>query len=241
MTDLNLVTVVPARAGSKGLPGKNTRLLGGKPLLVHSIEYSLRCTLVRRTVVSTDSEETAQIARSFGADVPFLRPTEHAQDLVQDYPVMRHALETLEEIYDERIDAIVLLRPTSPLRAEGLIERAVALIETHPDWSSVRAVAPISEHPYRMWVLTPPYMEGFIRDIEEPYNKPRQIIPELHVQTGDLEVIRRETLLEECSASGRRIVPLMLSEWDRVDIDHPEDLRQAERVLTQRGKAGTTS
>ena len=96
---MKICAVIPARGGSKSIPRKNIRLLKSKPLIQYSIEYSLKCLLVTHTVVSTDSDEIAQIARDCGAEVPFMRPVELAQDDTQDYPVFRHALEVLEELW----------------------------------------------------------------------------------------------------------------------------------------------
>src|SRR3989338_6841167 len=98
---MKIYTVIPARGGSKSIPKKNIRSLHGKTLVQYSIEYSLKCPLVAHTVVSTDSQEIADIAKAAGAEVPFLRPSEFAQDDTQDYPVFKHALEELEKIYKE--------------------------------------------------------------------------------------------------------------------------------------------
>lgn len=112
----NIYTVIPARGGSKSVPRKNIKPLNGHPLIKYSIDYSNASSLVNRTIVSTDDEEIADIAKGLGADVPFMRPQSLGGDLVQDYPVVMHALIALEEIYEETIDIIILLRPTSPLR-----------------------------------------------------------------------------------------------------------------------------
>ena len=227
---MNVVTVIPARGGSKSLPKKNIQPLNGKPLLQYSIEYSLQCPLVSRTVVSTDSREIADIAQKAGAEVPFIRPEKYAQDDTRDYPVMRHALETLEKRNHQRIDAIVLLRPTSPLRPPGLIEKAIQLLKTDPLATSVRTVTKCEQHPFRMWHIQDNCMVGYENGVYEPYNTPRQELPTLFFQTGDLEMVTRETLLAG-SVSGIRVLPLVLHPDEMVDIDHEKDLVHAEQRL----------
>ena len=102
----DVICVIPARGGSKSIPKKNIQLLCGKPLIQYSVEYSIKCSLVTSTVVSTDSEEIAEIARDCGAKVQFMRPVELAHDDTPDYPVIRHALDTLEKLNDEIIDTL---------------------------------------------------------------------------------------------------------------------------------------
>lgn len=232
---MNIYTVIPARGGSKSIPKKNIQLLNGKPLIAHTIEYSLKCTLVNHTVVSTDSEEIAEIARSYGAEVPFIRPEELAQDDTPDYPVFRHALNTLEELYSEQIDVVVLLRATSPLRPSGLIERGIALLKRFSEASSVRSVTPCKQHPFRQWKINGEYIVGYEREVFEPYNIPRQQLPPVYYQTGDLEIVRRQTLLDG-SISGKRVLPLIIKPEEMVDIDNMSDWHKAEEQL-QRNKA----
>ena len=117
------VAIIPARGGSKGLPRKNILPLAGKPLIAYSIEYSLNCSQIQRTLVSTDDPEIAEVARRYGAEVPFMRPTELAQDDTMDFPVFLNALEWLRAEEGSLPDLIVHLRPTTPLRPQGLIER----------------------------------------------------------------------------------------------------------------------
>ena len=219
---MKIYTVIPARGGSKGIPKKNIRPLCGRPLLQYSVEYSLKCPLVSRTIVSTDSEEIAAVAKNCGAEAPFLRPAELAQDHTPDYPVFRHALEKLEEAYKEKIDVIVLLRPTSPFRPPNLIEKAAALLEKHKDATSVRSVAWSKEHPFRQWVMDGHYITGFVSSVHEPYNIPRQQIQKVLFQTGDLEMVHRRTLLEG-TISGNRVLPLVIGHDDMLDLDTLED------------------
>ena len=220
-------TVIPARGGSKSIPKKNIKILHGKPLIQYSIDYSLKCSIVANTIVSTDSEEIAEIARNCGAKVPFMRPKELARDDTPDYPVIRHALDTLEDQNNEKIDVIVLLRPTSPLRPPGLIERGVNILNRLTDATSIRSVTIAKEHPYRQWRIYKEYMAGYEDKVFEPYNFPRQKLPEVYFQTGDLEIVRRNTLLNG-SVSGQKVAPLIIEHSEMLDIDKPSDLKRAE-------------
>jgi N-acylneuraminate cytidylyltransferase len=225
-----IIVIIPARSGSKSLPNKNILPLHGKPLLCYSVAYALGCKSVDKVVVSTDSEQIANIAKKCGAETPFLRPNKYSQDNTRDYPVMKHALEFFEGI-DEIYDIYVLLRPTSPIRPNGLIEMAVKILEDNPFASSVRSVAKIKEHPYRAWCIeSDGSMRGGIVGVEEPYNIPRQELPDMYFQTGDIEAIRRVTLLNG-SVSGGCVYPLIIEHNEMVDIDHINDFKNAEEKL----------
>lgn len=230
---MNFVVVIPARGGSKSIPLKNIQLLGGRPLISYTIEYAKQSKKVSHVVVSTDNEEIAQISKKYGAEVPFLRPDEISGDAVQDYPVIKHALEVLEGIYQEKIDAIVWLRPTSPLRPVSLIEKAYSLLEEHPNCTSIRSVVKSTEHPYRQWKINGVFMEGVSSNIFESYNMPRQKLPDVYFQSGDIEVVRRETILNN-TISGDRVIPLIIQQKDMLDIDHFNDLKKAEHKLNQK-------
>ena len=126
---VNIIALIPARFGSKGIPKKNILEFRGKPLLAHSILYAKKSLLVNDIIVSTDSEEFASISNKFGARTPFIRPSSLSGDTVEDYPVVNHAVNFLENEAKSKIDFIALLRPTSPLRPSNLIERAFKIIQ----------------------------------------------------------------------------------------------------------------
>lgn len=227
---LNICTVIPARGGSKSIPRKNIKLFNGYPLIKYSIEYSRSSSLVNKTIVTTDDDEIAKIAKDLGAEVPFMRPNSLAGDLVKDYPVFLHALNSMEEIYKDKIDIIILLRPTSPLRPLGLIENGVNLLINDPTATSVRSVSLAKEHPYRQWNYKGNYIAGFANSLSnelEPFNLPRQELPEVFFQTGDIEIIRRRTL-KNGSISGERVLPLILDADKVYDIDTQQDFDSAE-------------
>ncbi|MCB0959436.1 MAG: acylneuraminate cytidylyltransferase family protein [Acidimicrobiales bacterium] len=225
---MEVLAIIPARAGSKGLPGKNVRPFHGKPLLAWSVEAGLRATSVTRVVLSTDSEEYAAVGRAAGAEVPFLRPPELAEDDVRDLPVFEHALRTLEEQDGYVPDLVVHLRPTSPIRPDGLIDEAVERLGNRPDADSLRAVSPAPHTPYKMWRIDDDTLVAVADSgVPEQHDAPRQALPPTYVHTGILDVIRTRTITELGSMSGRTIVALLLPSELDVDIDDEEGFRIA--------------
>ncbi len=226
------IALIPARGGSKGIPRKNIVPLGGKPLLAWSIATALACPEIERTVVSTDDEEIADVARQHGAEVPFLRPAELARDDTVDYPVFLHALRWLQDNEDYTPDLVVHLRPTSPFRRAGLIAEALAKLARYPDADCLRTINEAPVTPYKLWQKDGDYMRPFAKLAGvESYNMPRQDLPEVYWHNGVLDVIRARTILERGSISGERIIHLEMSDDDVVDIDNPLDLARAEMIL----------
>jgi len=230
-----MIAVVPARGGSKGLPGKNTIAPAGKPLIAHTLEAALAARHVHRVIVSTDDEEIAAVARRYGAETPFLRPAEHSQDNTPDLPVFQHALEWLEEHEGYIPDIVVQLRPTSPFRRVWHIDQAVLRLIERPEADAVRTVCVPFQNPFKMWRIAP---DGFMRPIgvdlgvpNEPYNQPRQALPEIYWQTGYVDAAWRDTIMEKNSMTGDWILPLIIDPSEWVDIDSPDDWRRAERLL----------
>jgi N-acylneuraminate cytidylyltransferase len=147
---MRVLAVIPARGGSKGLPGKNTRPLAGLPLIGHSLRAADLVPSISRCVVSTDSDEIAELARSLGADVPFLRPAELAADDTPMAPVLRHALAEVEAAEGSTYDVVVLLDPTSPAREPADVEAAIGRLAARPDWDGVVSVSAPTFQP--VWV-----------------------------------------------------------------------------------------
>ncbi len=232
-----VLALIPARGGSKGIPRKNIRPFAGHPLIAYSIAAGLQAETVDRVVVSTDDEEIARIAREYGAEVPFLRPAHLALDDTPDYPVFRHALEWLERHEGYRPDVVVQLRPTSPLRPRDLVDRGVRLLLEHPEADSVRAVVPSGQNPFKMWRLGD---DGYLQPLlslpgePEPYNAPRQRLPQTFWQTGHLDVFWRRTVFEQGSLTGRRVLPLMVDPRYTVDLDNEWDWERAEWTALHR-------
>ncbi len=230
-----VLALIPARGGSKGLARKNLRLLGGLPLVAHSIRAARAAGAVGRVIVSTDDQEIASLARLHGAETPFLRPAEIAADDTPDLPVFLHALDWLECHENYRPEILVHLRPTTPLATPDDIDRGVELLRGRPEADSARMVTPPFQNPFKMWRMGP---DGFLQPlldcgIPEPYNQPRQNLPAVYWQNG-MDFTRRRTVLEQRSMTGSRILPLLCSHtgWSCwIDIDTECTLQMAESLL----------
>lgn len=228
-----VLAFIPARGGSKSIPRKNIRLLAGYPLVAYSIAAALEAHRVTRVIVSTDDREIADIAHQYGAEVPFMRPRELAQDDTPDLPVFQHALRWLKENDKYHPEMIVHLRPTSPLRRIQQIDRGVQLLYSHPEADSVRSVAPPLQNPYKMWRIgRDGWMHPLLKtNIPEPYNMPRQRLPSAYWQTGYVDVTRWQTVMEMSSMTGKRILPLLLESSDWTDIDSEISIELAEFLI----------
>ena len=226
---MEVLAIVPARGGSKGIPRKNLVTLLGKPLLWWSVRAALDAETVTRTIVSTEDDEIAAAGEAAGAEVPFRRPAELAGDTVLDLPVFDHALRTLADTEGYRPDLVVHLRPTSPLRPAGLVDEGVRTLAADARADSLRAVTPPANNPFKMWRIVDGVLVPLVEtDIHEQYNQPRQALPAAYWQTGTLDVMRADTVLELGSMTGRRILPLVIEPDLAVDIDDPLSLAVAE-------------
>jgi YrbI family 3-deoxy-D-manno-octulosonate 8-phosphate phosphatase len=231
-----ILALIPARGRSKGIPRKNIRDFAGYPLIAWSIAAAKQSELVKRTIVSTDDEEIAAVARSLGAETPFLRPAEFAQDVTTDLPVYEHALQWLAENENYRPDVVIQLRPTSPIRPRDCVDRAIEILLAHPDADCVRGVVPAGQNPHKMWRLpggenAPMKNLLDVEGIAEPYNAPRQILPPVYWQTGHIDAIRSRTILEKKSMSGGVIYPLVIDPRYTVDLDNLYDWARYEWLV----------
>lgn len=235
MSDGPVLAIIPARGGSKGLPGKNIRLLGGHPLIAYSVASCLASNMIDRIIVSTDNQQIADVAHSYGAEVPFLRPTELSTDLSPDLPLFTHALQWLERKEDYQPAVVVQVRPTTPFRPLGLLDQAVRLLQSDPAADSVRAVTHPNQNPYKMWTRDDEDCLVPLLSCEhaEPYNMPRQLLPNVVWQTGHVDVMRVETILQKESLTGDRIKSVLVDSDFVVDIDRLEDLQFAEYLLAK--------
>jgi len=229
-----ILALIPARGGSKGIPRKNIRSFVGYPLIAWSIAAAKQSRMVTRVIVSTDDEEIASVARECGAETPFLRPAELAQDQTTDLPVFEHALQWLAENEKYQPEIVVQLRPTSPIRPKGLIDSAIRILLEHKDADCVRGVVPAGQNPFKMWrfngVDKPlnPLLE--VEGIAEPYNAPRQILPLVYWQTGHIDAIRVSTIQNKKSLTGDVIYPLIIDPRYTVDIDNLSDWAKYEAL-----------
>jgi CMP-N,N'-diacetyllegionaminic acid synthase len=227
----DILALIPARSGSKSIPHKNVRLFAGKPLMAHSIEQARQCQLITRVMVSTDSEEYAAIARAQGAETPFLRPTDISGDAATDLEAFQHALSWLAAKEGGVPELVVHLRPTHPNRTSGQIGEAIHLLQSHPEWDSVRSVVPAPETPFKMWFRREDgLLESVIKtDIPEAHSRPRQTLPATFLQNACIDVIRSRTILEHGSIAGSNIGAYVMDVLH--DIDTPAQLAAAESAF----------
>ena len=229
-----ILALIPARGGSKGIPRKNIRSFAGYPLIAWSIAAAKQSELVTRLILSTDDEEIASVARADGAETPFLRPAELAQDQTTDLPVFEHALRWLEENENYKPEIVVQLRPTSPIRPKGMLDNAIRILLEHEDADCVRGVVPAGQNPFKMWRFESegkpikPLLE--VEGIAEPYNAPRQVLPPVYWQTGHIDAIRVSTIVQKKSLTGDVIYPLVIDPRYTVDIDNLSDWAKYEAL-----------
>jgi len=233
MKDSQVLALIPARGGSKGIPRKNIIILAGKPLIAYSILQAQESQRVNRVIVSTDDEEIADVARQWGAEVPFMRPAEYAQDLSPDIDVFRHALIWLREHENYVPDMVVHLRPPGPVRRVELIDQAIDLLTAHPEADAVRSVSLALQTPYKMWHITSDgYLEPVLRikGVSDCQSLPRQQLPLVYWQNGYVDVIRPRAVLEKNSMWGDCAIPFIVDE-PMFELDYPEDIPAVEEAL----------
>ena len=226
---MKVLGLIPARGGSKAIPDKNIISVNGQPLIAYTILAAAEAKSLARCIVSTDSERIAAVCRKLGADVPFLRPVELAQDDTPTLPVVLQALNYLKEAYD----AVMVLQPTSPLRSSADIDRAVEMLEADPKADSVISVVNVGDnHPARM---------KFIRDgvlIDPPFaeqmeGQRRQDLPDLYLRNGAIYLTRTSVIREQESLKGKKSLALVMPEIRSVNIDSKIDLVVAEALLRE--------
>lgn len=237
---MEILGIIPARGGSKGIPRKNVKLLAGKPLIAWSIEEAKKSRHLTRVIVSTDDEEIAAVARQYGAEAPFMRPRELAQDLSTDVEFLLHALDWLKGKEGYEPEIILRLPPTSPMRTAAHIDEGIEKLLSMPDADAVRPICEAPKHPYKLWKISEDkkYLEPFLpksfTGFDEPYNLPRQLFPKAYIHTGAMDVIRARTLYDQKSTSGRKLGYFFMPHEDAVNIDHPIDFEIAEFLMQKR-------
>lgn len=234
---LNILGIVGARAGSKSIPNKNIRPLLGKPLMAWIISAAKKSKHITRLVLSTDSEEYAKIGGQYGAETPFIRPAEFANDTASDIDFLTHAVDWLEKNENWKADIILRLPPTTPLCKTEHIDGVIELLLNDPAATSARTITPAPKHPYKLWktegdVLVP-FIPKELTGFDEPSNMPRQaFIPAFaHV---DAIAVRYDTLMKNQLLTGSRVRYMKIPKADAVDIDTKNDFLLAEILLKKR-------
>ncbi|MEK7644496.1 MAG: acylneuraminate cytidylyltransferase family protein [Patescibacteria group bacterium] len=237
---MEILAVIPARGGSKSIPRKNIKLLLGKPLIAWIIEEAKKSKLLTRIIVSTDDNEIAEVAKKYGAEVPFLRPTEISGDLSTDVEFLNHALDWLKQNQNYHPDIVLRLPPTSPLNQAKYIDEGIKTLLDYPEADAARPICEVDKHPYKFWQideekkLLKPFLPKEITGFDEPNNLPRQLFPKVYMHTGAMDVIRTKTLRDRQSTSGEKLTYFFMAPEDSINIDRPLDFEIAEFLLQKR-------
>lgn len=208
MNKKDIIAIIPARSGSKGVKNKNIRNLGGFPLIAYSIVICKLSKLIERIIVSTDSTEIKDIALKFGAEVPFLRPKDISGDMSPDYEFMNHALNWFETKENYLPKFFVHIRPTTPLRDSEIIDDAIQiLLNTDISYTSMRSAHPVSESPFKWFVKNNNYYESILKTYStEEINMPRQVFPKVYIPNGYIDIVSPVFIKKNKSLLGDRIL-----------------------------------
>jgi N-acylneuraminate cytidylyltransferase/CMP-N,N'-diacetyllegionaminic acid synthase len=226
------IAIIPARGGSKGIPRKNIKKLGGKPLIAYTIETAIKTKCIDRTIVSTDDPEIAEIAKNYGVEVPFLRPSYLAEDDVPVLPVVQHSVKELEK-ENYKPDIVVVLQPTSPFRKSEDIERAVdKLIETNAD--CVVTLSEVEQHPYRMRRLVGDKPIPLFEVDEKVLYAQRQDFPKIYMMNGAIYACKKEPMMKQTVFYGQDIRAIVIEKISAWDIDTIIDFQIAELIVKER-------
>lgn len=219
-----IIAIIPARGGSRGIPKKNIVNLGGYHLIAYSIIAAKMSKLISRIIVSTDSEEIDEIAKHYGAEVPFLRPAEFATDTAGDLEVVKHAIKWLKENEGYLPEYWVHLRPTTPLRNPELVDKAIEQFIRNKTATCLRSGHELRESPHKCFVIKNGFFVGLFPEEKRPdyTNLPRQFFPTVYQPDGYVDVIKRKTVMEYGIFHGSKILSFISP--DTGEVDRPEDL-----------------
>jgi CMP-N-acetylneuraminic acid synthetase len=229
-----IVALIPARAGSKRVPDKNIRPLAGHPVMAYTIAAALQSEIFSDVIVSTDSEQYAEIARHYGAEVPFLRPLELAGDVSPDIEWLAYTLKKLEE-NGRQYDCFSILRPTSPFRLPKTIQRAWRAFVAQDGVDSLRAVEKCQQHPGKMWIVRANRMMPLLplSPPQQPWHSSQyQSLPEVYVQNASLEIAWTRVVLKERTIAGTVLMPFLSEAYEGFDVNNPYDWNLAEHLVS---------
>jgi N-acylneuraminate cytidylyltransferase/CMP-N,N'-diacetyllegionaminic acid synthase len=222
---MKALAIIPARALSKRVPAKNIKALNGRPLILYTIEAAKNASSIERVVVSTDSEEIAQISKKAGAEVPFLRPSNLAQDTSPTLDAVRHAVTYLEKEEGYKAEFICILQPTSPFRTSSHIDEAMALLKEEGAEALV-SVREVREHPYWMVHIVEGRIKGFLKNPFRYFQ--HQMLPMLYILNGAIYILRRKRLQNKYPF--KDAVAYIMDQTSSIDIDTEEDFLFAESI-----------
>ena len=214
-----ITAIIPARGGSKGVPGKNIRNIAGFPLIAYSIAAAKLCGSIGRVVISTDSEKIASIGKKFGAKVPFLRPVRYARDNSTDLEFVLHAINWFRDNEARMPDYLVHLRPTTPLRDPAIVDRAVGAMVGNRKATSLRSGHPAPESPFKWFTMN---KRGYFTGIQpgcsnESCNMPRQTFPVVYVPDGYVDILKTSCIVKSGKLHGERMLGFVSPVCTEVD------------------------
>jgi len=233
--DYIVLGIIPARGGSKGIPCKNVKLLAGKPLLVYTLENLRDSKYIDRSIVITDDDEIAKLAKDYEVEQPFIEPDDLADGSHVDYDFFRYALEWLQKNESYQPDIIVQLRATSPLRTTEEVDKAIELLVEHLEADSVRTVTEPSQSPYKTYgVDEAGYLQPLLplSEFKESFNMPRQKLPKAYKHVGYIDVIWWKTIMEKNMMTGKKIFPMVIPNAVS-GINNPEDWDYYEYLINK--------
>ena len=229
----SIVALIPARSGSKRVPDKNIRPLAGHPLIAYSIAAALQSKIFKAVIVSTDSDRYAEIARHYGAEVPFLRPAKIAGDISPDIEWVEFTLAELRK-KGKDYDCFSILRPTSPFRLPETIQRAWKEFLAAEGVDSLRAVEKCQQHPGKMWIVREKRMMPLLPmgPAEQPWHSSQYpSLPEVFVQNASLEIARTRVIFEEKTIAGNVLMPFFTKDLEGFDVNSEYDWQLAEHMV----------
>jgi CMP-N,N'-diacetyllegionaminic acid synthase len=224
------VALIPARSGSERVPDKNVRPLAGHPLLAYAIASARRAGVFERVVCSTDSGKIGEVAQRYGADVPFLRPTDLATSTSPDIEWISHALDQLDEHYD----LFAIVRATNPFRGPDVLQRGFEQLLATPEADSIRAVELVKQHPGKMWVIEGRTMRPLLEQahLDVAWHAGQyQALPPIYVQNSALEIAWTRVVSQTGTREGKVVAPYLTKAHEGFNIDDEEDWDRARRLL----------
>jgi CMP-N,N'-diacetyllegionaminic acid synthase len=231
MNKANIIGIIPARGGSKGVPKKNIKEIGGFPMIAYSVVAGQMSKKIDRCIVSTDSQEISDIAKAYGADVPFLRPSEFATDSSTDIEYIKHAIDWFDKNEGYIPEYWVLLRPTTPLREPKVIDDAIDEIVNHSEATSLISIHEFAETPGKMFGMQDKYLHGLCPMDPRPeyFTLPRQAFAPSYFGNGYVDIVKTSTVVKHESCFGSRMLGFKTPDTGEIDI--PEDFKRVEFYL----------
>ena len=233
----NVIALIQARGGSKGIPRKNIRDFAGYPLLAWSVVACELSITIERIILSTDDEKIADVGRKYGAEVPFMRPAEFATDDATDYSTIKHALEWLRDNEGIMPELVVQIRPTTPLREPSILDDAVNLLRANPEATGLRSVFQMPETAWKCFEINDGYISSLASKLPDmppdASNMPRQALRPTYISQGYVDILRSSIVLGEEQTYGEKVLGFLTPDCGEIDVE--SDFRKLEFFKTEFG------